>query len=168
MGDLEAYGCRICPYEPLVAKEIVGGKHLTVCWHMDNLKISCVDVNEVKKNDAVAIVRIWRNAWITWEETRITGNVARLINTGGIMHIHERMIQGSSRQLFRGDNRDTRNTRCIENFQHQGQQRAIATQQDTGSVVPLHSRTVIIHWYLKHKGRTDSDIFPNEDSEEAG
>ena len=28
---------------------MVGGKHLTVFWHVNDLKISCVDVNEVTK-----------------------------------------------------------------------------------------------------------------------
>ena len=41
---------------------MVGGKQLTVCWHMDDIKISCID----KKNDIVARVRIWRNAGVTW------------------------------------------------------------------------------------------------------
>ena len=28
---------------------IIGGKQLTVCWHVENLKVSCVDANEVTK-----------------------------------------------------------------------------------------------------------------------
>ena len=47
MGDLEAYGFRINPYDPYVANKMKGGKQLTVCWHVDDLKISCVDANEV-------------------------------------------------------------------------------------------------------------------------
>ena len=43
MGDLEAYGFRINPYEPCVANKMVGRKQLTVCWHMDDIKISCID-----------------------------------------------------------------------------------------------------------------------------
>ena len=49
MGDLEAYGFRINPYDPCVANNMIGGKQLTVCWNVDNLKISCVDTNEVTK-----------------------------------------------------------------------------------------------------------------------
>ena len=49
VGDIEAYGFRINPYDPCVAKRTVGGKHLTVCWNVDDLKISCVDANEGKK-----------------------------------------------------------------------------------------------------------------------
>ena len=47
--DLEAYGFRINPYGPCVANKMIGGKQITLCWHMDDLKISCVDANEVTK-----------------------------------------------------------------------------------------------------------------------
>ena len=46
---MEAYGFRINPYGPCVANNMVGGKHLTVCWHVDDLKISCIDANEATK-----------------------------------------------------------------------------------------------------------------------
>ena len=49
MGDLEAYGFRISPYGPCVANKMVGGKQLTVCWHVDNPRISCLDVNKITK-----------------------------------------------------------------------------------------------------------------------
>ena len=49
VGDLEAYGFKINPYNPCVANKMIGGKQLTVCWHVDDIKISCVDVNEVTK-----------------------------------------------------------------------------------------------------------------------
>ena len=49
VGDLEAYGFRINPYNLCVAKNMIDGKQLTLCWHVDDLKISCVDANEVTK-----------------------------------------------------------------------------------------------------------------------
>ena len=49
VGDLEAYGFKINPYDPCVDNKMIGGNQLTVCWHIDNLKISCVDTNEVTK-----------------------------------------------------------------------------------------------------------------------
>ena len=49
VADLEAYGFKINPYNPCVANKMIGGKQLTVCWHLDNLKTSCVDANEVTK-----------------------------------------------------------------------------------------------------------------------
>ena len=32
--DLEAYGFRVNPYNPCVANNMIGGKQLTVCWHV--------------------------------------------------------------------------------------------------------------------------------------
>ena len=49
VGDLEAYGFRINIYGLCVTNKIIVGKQLTVCWHVDDLKISCVDANEVTK-----------------------------------------------------------------------------------------------------------------------
>ena len=49
VGDLEAYGFEINPYDLCVANNMIRGKQLTVCWHVDDLKISCVDANEVTK-----------------------------------------------------------------------------------------------------------------------
>ena len=49
LGDLEAYWFKINRYNLCVANKIIGGKQLTVCWHVDNQKISCVDANEVTK-----------------------------------------------------------------------------------------------------------------------
>ena len=49
VGVLEACGFRVNPYDPCVANKIVGGKQLTVCWHVDELNISCIDANEVTK-----------------------------------------------------------------------------------------------------------------------
>ena len=49
VGYLEEYGFKLKPYGPCVAKNMVGGKQLTVCCHVDNLKISCIDRHEVSK-----------------------------------------------------------------------------------------------------------------------
>ena len=49
VGYLEAYGFRINPCDPYVVNKMVGRKQLTVCWHVENLKISCVDASEVTK-----------------------------------------------------------------------------------------------------------------------
>ena len=38
VGYLEAYGYRMNPYYPCVANKMIGGKHLTLCWHLDDLK----------------------------------------------------------------------------------------------------------------------------------
>ena len=49
MGDIEAYGFSVNPYNPCVVNRMVGRKQLKVYWHVDYLNISCVDANEVKK-----------------------------------------------------------------------------------------------------------------------
>ena len=37
--DLEEYGFKINPYDPCVTNNMIGRKQLTVCWHVDDLKI---------------------------------------------------------------------------------------------------------------------------------
>ena len=49
MGDLEAYGFRISPYDLCMANKMIVRKQLTVYWNVDNLNITCVDANEVNK-----------------------------------------------------------------------------------------------------------------------
>ena len=47
VGDLEAEGLTINPYEPCVANKIVNGKQMTIVWNVDDLKISHVNRFEV-------------------------------------------------------------------------------------------------------------------------
>ena len=49
LGDLEAYGFKINPYDTCVANNMIGGKQLTVCWQVEDLKISSIDANKVTK-----------------------------------------------------------------------------------------------------------------------
>jgi hypothetical protein len=49
LGDLEENGFTLNPYDPCVANKMVNGKQLTVTWHIDDLKLSYVDENEVTK-----------------------------------------------------------------------------------------------------------------------
>ena len=41
--DLEFMGFEINPYDPCVANMMVTGAQCTVCWHIDDLKVSHVD-----------------------------------------------------------------------------------------------------------------------------
>ena len=52
VGDLEAYGFRINPYDPCVVKKMIVGKQLTVCWHVDDLKYHIRERGN--KNDILA------------------------------------------------------------------------------------------------------------------
>ena len=49
LADLIKYGFTVNPYDPCVANKMVNGKQQTVCWHVDDLKVSHVDsrVNDV-------------------------------------------------------------------------------------------------------------------------
>jgi hypothetical protein len=49
LGDLEKNGFTLNLYDPCVANKMVNGKQLTVTWHVDDLKLSHVDENEVTK-----------------------------------------------------------------------------------------------------------------------
>ena len=39
-SDMENMGFEINPYDPCVANKIVSGHHMTICWHVDDLKVS--------------------------------------------------------------------------------------------------------------------------------
>ena len=45
--DLENMGFKINPYDPCVAKKMVNGHQMTICWHVDDLKVSHKDKNAV-------------------------------------------------------------------------------------------------------------------------
>ena len=48
-GELEAYGFEVNPYDPCVANKMVNGSQMTVTWHVDDLKVSHKDYDEVTK-----------------------------------------------------------------------------------------------------------------------
>ena len=48
-GDLEKNGFVVNPYDPCVANKIVNGKQMTVIWHVDDLKVSHVELKENTK-----------------------------------------------------------------------------------------------------------------------
>jgi hypothetical protein len=45
--DLLSIGFVLNPYDPCVANKMIGGLQMTLCWHVDDMKISH------KKKDAV-------------------------------------------------------------------------------------------------------------------
>jgi hypothetical protein len=47
IADLESAGFKINPYDPCVANKTVNGTQMTVCWHVDDLKVSHIDPDEV-------------------------------------------------------------------------------------------------------------------------
>jgi hypothetical protein len=49
VDELIADGFELNPYDPCVANKMVNGKQMTVCWHVDDLKVSHVDGLELTK-----------------------------------------------------------------------------------------------------------------------
>ena len=48
-SELENYGFEVKPYDPCVANKIVNGTQMTVTWHVDDLKVSHKDDDEITK-----------------------------------------------------------------------------------------------------------------------
>ena len=46
-SDLKNMGFVVNPYGPCVANRMVNGSQMTVCWHVNDLKVSQVDENAV-------------------------------------------------------------------------------------------------------------------------
>jgi hypothetical protein len=49
VDELIADGFELNPYDPCVANKMGNGKQMTVCWHVDDLKVSHVDDIELTK-----------------------------------------------------------------------------------------------------------------------
>jgi hypothetical protein len=49
VSNLESTGFKVNPYNPCIANKTVNGIQMTVCWHVDDLKVSHVDPKEVTK-----------------------------------------------------------------------------------------------------------------------
>ena len=47
--DLKGIGFELNPYEPCMANKIVKGKQMTLCWHVDDMKVSHFMPKEVDK-----------------------------------------------------------------------------------------------------------------------
>ena len=49
VAKLEIAGFKLNPYDPCITKKTINGTQMTLCWHMDDLKVSHVDPMEVTK-----------------------------------------------------------------------------------------------------------------------
>ncbi len=47
VSDLTSVGFKISPYDPCIANKMINGKQMTLLWHVDDLKISRVDADQV-------------------------------------------------------------------------------------------------------------------------
>ena len=46
-SNLEGMGFEVNPYDPYVVNKMVNGKQITICWHVDKLKVSHVEKSAV-------------------------------------------------------------------------------------------------------------------------
>jgi hypothetical protein len=51
VANLESIGFKLNPYDPCVANKEVNGTQITVCWHVDDLKVSPVDPKETQGSE---------------------------------------------------------------------------------------------------------------------
>jgi hypothetical protein len=49
VADLESTGFVINPYDPCMANKVINGEQMTVCWHVDDLKVSHMEPAKVTK-----------------------------------------------------------------------------------------------------------------------
>ena len=49
VNDLKSMGFKVNPCDPCAANKIINGKQMTVAWHIDDLKVSHEDADEVTK-----------------------------------------------------------------------------------------------------------------------
>jgi hypothetical protein len=49
VSNLESTGFKLNLYNPCIANKTVNGTQMTVCWHVEDLKVSHVDPKEVTK-----------------------------------------------------------------------------------------------------------------------
>ncbi len=47
--DLESNGFVLNPCDPCVTNKVINGNQMTVCWHVDDLKVSHIDPEEITK-----------------------------------------------------------------------------------------------------------------------
>ena len=51
VADLTEKEFKVNPYDPCVANKEVNGTQMTICWHVDDLKVSHKEETEVAKID---------------------------------------------------------------------------------------------------------------------
>ena len=47
VADLRSMGFKVNPCDPCATNKMINGKQMTAAWHVDNLKVSHEDTNEV-------------------------------------------------------------------------------------------------------------------------
>ena len=58
--------CSRSPYDAYLVNKVVDGKQMTIVWHVDDLKISHVDENEVMRTIGWMKGMYGDDMWISW------------------------------------------------------------------------------------------------------
>ena len=117
---MEACGFKINPYKLCVENKMVGGKQLILCWHVDDIKISCVDGNEVS-NIILWLESEYREMHgLRGKRHNYLGNVVGLFGARGSPNINRRLSEGSARSFTRTDNGVARDNGSNKHIQLQG------------------------------------------------
>ena len=73
-SDLENMVFKINPYDPCVVNKMVNGHQMTICWHVDELKVSHKDKNAVTVLvEKLAELYGPKTTVSLWEGTRVPG-----------------------------------------------------------------------------------------------
>ena len=67
--DLEDNGFVLNLYDPCIANKMINGKQMTVCWHVDNLKVLHVDPEEVTRLEIERIAM--KDTWFISNNQRL-------------------------------------------------------------------------------------------------
>ena len=98
VGDLEGEGFVLNAYDPCVANKTVNGKQMTVCWHVDDLKVSHVDPAEVTKFGKWLNSTQGEGTRLPWHDLRLQQRRARDGEHDGVHPYDNRRIPGGDCQ----------------------------------------------------------------------
>ncbi len=62
VADQESNGFVINAYDPCVPHKVINWTEITVCWHLDNLKVLHVDSREVTKFGGLTKCNLWSDS----------------------------------------------------------------------------------------------------------
>jgi hypothetical protein len=82
LKDQEGNGFKLNPYDPCVANKMVNGKQFTITWHVDDLKLSHVDVKEVDKTIEWLKSIYGEDMWVSRGKKRLPRKGLGLLHPG--------------------------------------------------------------------------------------
>jgi hypothetical protein len=129
VAELESTGFVINLYDPCVANKVINGEQITVCWHVDDLKVSHMEPAEVTKFGD------WLSKPSGVSVATHCGKVHDYLDGE-----HDRVHQDHHQRFARGDNCDTSKS-CRRPSVHSEEDRGDAAAGGTSTCVPSHNST---------------------------